>query len=246
MLCTKFLLQSLFWPFDQKRRKRNLLVQEPNVILATLQYAWLSGKELVLSEIERLAFSNFGEVVSVFKDRHEFSRKIRNSKKQVKIFPTGGDPMMLPRKISFHGSIWKEKVMLRYSCKTGHMLGESCPEAKLTPIRFWHVSHWAEWYSSWESGSRSEPSANANYQLESLTEPEFLRRNRPVCVLRKTDLWLRRLRLIWGWFLLVSERQIYTWKETNIDCYLLRLKLYADLIKAKRFSFLLLTNFIIL
>ena len=60
-------------------------------------------KELVLSEMESLTFSNFGEVVSVFKGRHEFNRKIRNGKKQVQIFPVGGDPMKLPRKISFHG-----------------------------------------------------------------------------------------------------------------------------------------------
>ena len=83
--------------------------------------------------MERLAFSNFGEVVSVFKGRHEFNRKIRNGKKQVKIFPTGGDPMILPRKISFHGSIQKEKVVLRYRGKTRHMLGESCPETTPTP-----------------------------------------------------------------------------------------------------------------
>ena len=83
--------------------------------------------------MERLAFSNFGEVVSVFKGRHEFNRKIRNGKKQVKIFPTGGDPMILPRKISFHGSIQKEKVVLGYKGKTRHMLGESCPETTPTP-----------------------------------------------------------------------------------------------------------------
>ena len=65
--------------------------------------------------MERLAFANFGEVVTVFKDRHEFNRKIRNRKKQVKIFTVGGDPIILPRKISFHGSIRKEKekVVLR-------------------------------------------------------------------------------------------------------------------------------------
>ena len=52
--------------------------------------------------------------------------------------------------------------------------------------------------------------------MESLTKPEFLRRNRPACHLRKTHLWLRRLRLIWGQFLLVSQRLVYHWKETNI------------------------------
>ena len=69
----------------------------------------------------------------MFKCRYEFNRKIRNGKKQVKIFPTGEDPMILPRKISFHGSIQKEKVVLCYRCKTRHMHGESCPEATSTP-----------------------------------------------------------------------------------------------------------------
>ena len=41
--------------------------------------------------------------------------------------------MILPRKISFHGSIQKEKVVLRYRVKTRHMLGESCPETTPTP-----------------------------------------------------------------------------------------------------------------
>ena len=86
--------------------------------------------------MDRLAFSSFGEVVSVFKGRHEFNRKIRNGKKQVKIFPTGGDPMILQRKISFHGSIQKEKVVLRYRGKTRHMLGKTrhmLPETTPTP-----------------------------------------------------------------------------------------------------------------
>ena len=37
-----------------------------------------------------------------------------------------------------------------------------------------------------DSGSGSESSANTNSQLESLTGPKFLRRNRPTCHLRKT------------------------------------------------------------
>ena len=92
-------------------------------------------KRLVLSEMERLAFSNFGKVASLFKDRYKFNRKIRNSKTEIKIFPAGGDPMILPRKISFHGSIQKERVVLCYRCmcKTWHMLGESCPDATPTP-----------------------------------------------------------------------------------------------------------------
>ena len=35
----------------------------------------------------RLAFSNFEEVVSILKGRHDFNRKIRNGKRHVKIFP---------------------------------------------------------------------------------------------------------------------------------------------------------------
>ena len=61
--------------------------------------------EHIRDQAVRLASSNFGEAVSVFKDRHEFNITIRNGKRHVKIFPAGGDPMVLPRKISFHGSI---------------------------------------------------------------------------------------------------------------------------------------------
>ena len=52
--------------------------------------------------------------MSVFKGRHEFNSKIRNGKKQIIIFPAGRDPMILPRKISLHCSIQKEKVVLCY------------------------------------------------------------------------------------------------------------------------------------
>ena len=38
------------------------------------------------------------------------------------------------------------------------------------------------------AGSGSESSVNTDSQLESLTGPEFLRRNRPACHLRKTHL----------------------------------------------------------
>ena len=88
---------------------------------------------MVLSEMERLALCSIREVMSVFKGRHEFNRKIRNSKKQVKVFPGGADKMILPRKLSSHGSIQKEKVVLRYRCKTGQMLSQCCPEASTTP-----------------------------------------------------------------------------------------------------------------
>ena len=43
----------------------------------------------------RLAFSNFGDVVSVFKGRHNFNKKIRNGKWHVKMFPAGEYPAIL-------------------------------------------------------------------------------------------------------------------------------------------------------
>ena len=44
--------------------------------------------------------------------------------------------------------------------------------------------------TSWDSdsGSGSESSANTDSQLEPLPGPEFLRRSRPACHLRKTHL----------------------------------------------------------
>ena len=55
-----------------------------------------------------------------------------------KIFPVGGDPVILPRKINFCGSLHRdvffaEKVILCNSCKTRHMFGENCPVATPTP-----------------------------------------------------------------------------------------------------------------
>ena len=75
--------------------------------------------------------------MSVFKGRQEFNRKIRKGKRQVKIFPTGGDPGILPRKISFHSRIQRdvlfvEKKVSCYRCKTRLMLGENCPVATPT------------------------------------------------------------------------------------------------------------------
>ena len=72
----------------------------------------------------RLAFSNFGEVVSVFKGRRKFNRNIRKG--------IQGNPVMLPRKIIFHNSITRsvlfaKKVVLCYRCNSQYMLGESCP-----------------------------------------------------------------------------------------------------------------------
>ena len=64
-----------------------MLVQRSNVVLATLKCVWISGKELVLSEMERLAFSNFGEVVSVFKGRHDLIEKLETVKSKLKSSP---------------------------------------------------------------------------------------------------------------------------------------------------------------
>ena len=88
--------------------------------------------EFISDQAVRLAFSNFGDVVSVFKGRHRFNTDIRNGKRHVKIFPAGEDPATLPRKITFHGRIQRdvlfaEKVVLCYRCKTRHILGGNCP-----------------------------------------------------------------------------------------------------------------------
>ena len=93
--------------------------------------------EFISDQAVRLAVSIVGELVSVFKGRHKFSRSIRNGKRHVRIFPVGGDPAILPRKISFHGNIQRdflftEKVVLCYRCKTRHMFGDNCPVITLT------------------------------------------------------------------------------------------------------------------
>ena len=88
--------------------------------------------EFISDQVVRLAFPSFGEVVSVFKGRHKFNRFIRNGKRHGRIFPMGGDPAILSRKISFHRNVQRdvlfaEKVVLCYRCKTRHMLGKNCP-----------------------------------------------------------------------------------------------------------------------
>ena len=80
--------------------------------------------EYIRDQAVRLPFSNFGEVVSVFKGRHNCNRKIRNGKRHVRIFSAGGDPMMIPRKISFHGGIKRVSFSRkRWWCATGAKLG---------------------------------------------------------------------------------------------------------------------------
>ena len=93
--------------------------------------------EFISDQVVRLAFSNFREVVSVFKGRHEYNRKIRNGKRHVEIFSVGGDPAILPTKISFHGRIQGDllfagKEVFCYRYQTRHMLGENCPVATPT------------------------------------------------------------------------------------------------------------------
>lgn len=76
--------------------------------------------------------------MSVCKGRCKFNRNVRNGKKHVRIFPAGGDPLILPRKISFRDSVKKdvlfaEKVVPCYRCKTRYMLGKNYPVASPTP-----------------------------------------------------------------------------------------------------------------
>ena len=131
---------------------RNFKVQRSNTVLAIqksvgrigplrngrkLIFVTILLPEFISDKVVRLAFSNFREVASVFKGRHEFNRKIRNDKRHVKIFPVGGEPPILSRKISFHGRIqsdvlFGEKEVLCYKYKTQHMLGENCPVATPT------------------------------------------------------------------------------------------------------------------
>ena len=122
----------------------------------------------------RLAFSKFGEVVSVFKGRHDFNRKIRNGKRYVKIFPAGGDPTILPRKIAFHGSVrrdvlFPEKVVLCYRHKTRHMLGENCPVATPTP-KDSHMSFFEQSEAPRESLASEKP--HSSVETQSSAEPK--------------------------------------------------------------------------
>ena len=80
-----------------------------------------------------LAFANFGEVQRVYHGTRTFNRNLRNSKRHVRIFPTGGDPTILPRMVTFLDGIsrevlYKEKIVDCYRCDTRHALGEGCPE----------------------------------------------------------------------------------------------------------------------
>lgn len=81
-----------------------------------------------------LAFANFGEVQRVYHGTRTFNRNLRNSKRHVRIFPTGGDPTILPRMVTFLDGIsrevlYKEKIVDCYRCDTRHALSDGCPEA---------------------------------------------------------------------------------------------------------------------
>ena len=80
--------------------------------------------EFISNQAVRLAFSSFGEVVTVFKRRHKINKKIRNGKRHVKIFSAGEDPAILPRKIFFHvGSKGMFSSRKRWCCATDAKLG---------------------------------------------------------------------------------------------------------------------------
>ena len=108
--------------------------------------------EFISDQAVRPAFSNLGDVVTVFKGRHEFNRKIRNGKKYVTIFPAGEDPAILPRKISFHGRIkkgcsFRGKGGVVLQVQNSAHAWQELPCGYTHHRRFWHVFEWAEWYS---------------------------------------------------------------------------------------------------
>ena len=127
------------WRFSDSEVKRNFRKRiEPLKNGKEAIFVTINLPEYISDQAVRLAFSHFRDVVSVFKGRHKFNKKIRNGKRHIKIFPAGRDPAMLPRKIIFHGGIrrdvlFAEKVVLCYRCKTRHMLGENDPVASPTP-----------------------------------------------------------------------------------------------------------------
>ena len=61
--------------------------------------------------------------MSVFKSRHKFNRSIKNGERHVRIFPAGGEPAILPRKISFHDNIQRDVLFAeKWCCATGARL----------------------------------------------------------------------------------------------------------------------------
>ena len=89
--------------------------------------------EYISCQAVDLAFSNFGEVQTVFYGTHTFNRNIRNGKRHVRIFPNGGNPEILPRRITFSDGVsrdvlYKGKLVNCYRCGTRHALGDGCAE----------------------------------------------------------------------------------------------------------------------
>ena len=90
--------------------------------------------EYISCQAVDLAFSNFGEVQNVFYGTHTFNRNIRNGKRHIRIFPSGGNPGILPRRITFSDGIsrdvlYKGKLVDCYRCNTRHALGDDCAGA---------------------------------------------------------------------------------------------------------------------
>ena len=89
--------------------------------------------EYISCRAVELAFPNFDEVQRVFHGTHTFNCNLRNGKRHVRIFPNGGNPRVLPRRITFLNDIsrdvlYKEKIVHCYRCDTRHALDEGCPE----------------------------------------------------------------------------------------------------------------------
>ena len=84
------------------------------------------------------------------KGRHTGTNLIDPSEtgRHVRIFPAGGDPAILPRKISFHGNIERDVLFakklvvgLQYRCKARHMLGQELSCYHTHSKRFQDVFH---------------------------------------------------------------------------------------------------------
>ena len=76
--------------------------------------------------------------MSVCSVRHKSNKKMRNSKRHIITFSAGGDPVILPRKFSFHGGVsrdilFAEKVVMCCRCKSRCMLGKNCLLVSPTP-----------------------------------------------------------------------------------------------------------------
>ena len=63
--------------------------------------------EYISCRVVELPFANFGEVERVFYGTHTFNHHLWNGKRHVRIFPTGGDPKILPWRITFPDGIYR-------------------------------------------------------------------------------------------------------------------------------------------